>query len=217
MEERRPTPPDPLKRELQHVDFRPVDPDAPGAGPVTFEGTYTNAQSQRFHVTVAARREDEEFEEYRKELLVAFLAYPDDAPPDQHAEKTNGRRKPLLAQLLEEDVREEEGTEADEQVIGVDVDVVCDSLPDSAQREELTMVGLFDPPIVRNHKHCYCGQDRVVAWASGNVTLGGLTDSPHQVSVPPKRNRDANRACWVRGEAESSNYGLEGWWYRVTC
>jgi len=201
--------PDSLMSDLQYVDFRRKRPD-PTPDLVTFEGIYTNTERQRFVLTLLAREDDEFLTRYRAELVVAFLARPDDASP--RGERTE-EDKPL-AQLIEEGARE------DELVLGLDVR--CDSLPDGAghrkRDERVTVFGHIDPRIGNNHRHCYRGPDRVEASAKGRVTLGGLTGAPNETAVPPSRDRDANRACWVRGEqAQISTYSLNAAWYRVQC
>jgi hypothetical protein len=208
--------PDSLESHLQHVDFR-LNLTHPIPGLVTYEGIYTNAEKQRFVLTLAALKDDRYLTRYREELQVAFLALPADAPSQgEHAEKNERVRRPL-AQLIEEGVHDEGG---DRLVLGLEVR--CDSLPDAARHRErpelVTVFGRIDPWILAGRRHCYHGPDRVVAaCAPGNVTLGGLTHDPTQVAVPPTADRDANCACWVQGVAKKSHYQLDAAWYRVAC
>jgi hypothetical protein len=207
--------PDSLQSDLQYVDFGPKRTD-PTSGFVTYEGSYTNAEQQRFVLILTAPKDDRYLERYRDELLVAFLARPEGAPPQaEHAEKHEGVRKSLV-ELIEEGVREEGG---DAPVLGLEVR--CDSLPNGARRrkrpELVTVIGYIDPWIGKDHRHCYQGPDRVRASAIGKVTLGGLTGDPKATDVPPTRDRDANRACWVRGVALKSNYHLNAEWDQVPC
>jgi hypothetical protein len=198
-----------LEANLRHVEFRPKPPD-PIPGFVTFEGVYTNVEQQRFILTLVGREDDGALERYGSELLVAFLARPEDPSPTR---KEAGESKPLTALI-------EEGKD-DDSVLALDVR--CDSLPEDPgpkkRGQTVTVFGRIDPVIAKNHRHCYRGPERVVAAAAkGRVMLGGLTGAPNEVPVPPARDRDANRACWVKGEAPApSTYALNAAWYRVLC
>lgn len=215
LEDPRLDPPDPLESQLKPVHFKLEGTD-PVTGFVIYEGTYTNAERQRFALKLISPRDDDDLKRYREELRVAFLAKPDDAPPRDGPTEKTARAGKSLVQLVEEGTQE---VGADTPVLGLEVQ--CDWPPEATADRKgadvVTMFGLIHPSIAHGHRHCYHGVDRVTAAAKGDVLLGGLTNNPNPVHVPASQDRDANRACWVEGVAQSSKYQLGSKWYQVKC
>jgi hypothetical protein len=72
----------------------------------------------------------------------------------------------------------------------------------------------IDKPISPGWRHVYAGERMfVTVSATGNVRLGGVTYGPY--SVPPaRRQRRANRNCWIDG-VQRSEYDMSAGWYQT--
>jgi hypothetical protein len=189
-------------------DWQEVPPLAPGF--ITVQGTYANAQGQRFRLTAAARERDADaLERYRAAIRVWLWAGPPesaDLPPGEYAEPDQAR--PELSGLICD------GLEAgDRPVLGLDL---CQLEPHEEDSSGFAIFGVIDPPIEAGARHCFKGPERVIA-IGANVTLGGLTVAPHSVGIPPRRDRHANNHCWVRGDPGGGSYTLNAAWQRVPC
>jgi hypothetical protein len=218
--DKRPTPVITGGLEPQPVDFEMIDPIAPGL--VSARGSYTNECDQRFVLTIAAPERDEAaMTEFGSELRAWLLAV---VPPDlfadadeelqeQGAPREDAEEPPPT---LEELLREGE-YEGDRPIVGISVD--CERIPDAG-----TAFMMFSSLAVRTiengGRHCFeSGPDWVVAsLVSGAIRLGGLTNPPRVVDLPPSpRVRHADGQCWVRGVAAQSRYTLNAGWVKKPC
>jgi hypothetical protein len=201
----RPLIPEGLEPRPERVEFKDSDPIAPGF--VTLRGNYRNDRGQRFTLTATALvRDADALRRFTGILRVWLVAL--EAGSGTDAEQGPNADRPDLESLVREGERC-----GDEPVLALDVNFQCDGVDPEAY---YTIVGRFETSIGGGERRCFKGPNQVVA-SGNNATLGGLTDRPHQVGLPPSRNRGANNHCWVQGGSGGGNYSIDCAWAPVRC